>query len=124
MNEKKRKYKALFNDTSSDDEGCDCVTKHGLSKCDLEVHPVSYVCRKDLCEQVHDRLGGRISGATFDEFIPSHKRWSIYWYYAINVFGLAGVGQRRKLLPECFVECVRRMYPNPRGVCYTGHKNV
>mmetsp|Transcript_3957 Transcript_3957/g.7364 ORF Transcript_3957/g.7364 Transcript_3957/m.7364 type:complete len:364 (-) Transcript_3957:57-1148(-) len=57
----------------------------------------------------------------------SHKRNMIFWWYATNVYNIAGKGKIERL-PMCLEYAVRKEYPNPDGVPYTGnrlqHKNT
>ena len=113
--------KELKNRQSDDCEIiCGCQEHYELRTCVLEGYPLSRVCHKDIFDQVEERLGDSVTAESFEEFSPRHKRWSIYWYYAVNVFGY--MGSKRNELPSCFVAKVRESYPNPVGVTYSGYK--
>jgi hypothetical protein len=87
----------------------------------LQYYPLLKVCREDLYAQVVERVGTENIDATeFDLFKPNHKRWSLYWFYSVNVFNHRG--SRRYPLPPCFVKAVRDAFPDPPGVCYTGFR--
>ena len=43
-----------------------------------------------------------------------HKRFLLYWWWAVNVFAIRGKGMRSEL-PACIVRRIREMYPNPEG---------
>ena len=105
-----------------EDEPCDCMEVFGLSACVLELYPVGKVCKKGIYDQVHQRLSGSVKGDHFDELKANHKRWSLYWYYSVNILGVTGK-QRRKL-PNCFVQFVRNRYPDPVGQTYTGFRSL
>lgn len=115
-----KKRKAEIDATSEPEETCKCQDKYDLKHCVLDEYPLSKVCRKDVYDQVHENLDGQVDGESFDDLAPNHKRWSLYWYYSVNVFGYGG--RKRSRLPSCFVQYVRTIYPDPTGVTYTGFK--
>jgi hypothetical protein len=41
------------------------------------------------------------------DFLPSDKRWVIYFHYARQVYGVSGLG-RRCILPPCVIRAIRR----------------
>ena len=118
QSEKKKRTAREMMSYVSEDESCDCMHYYDLKKCILELYPLGRVCRKDVYDQVHDRLGGSVAGDNFEELKPNHKRWSMYWYYSVNILGVTG--KQRKKLPNCLVQFVRMLYPDPVGVTYTG----
>ena len=121
LSERKRQAAAIEISLGSGlEDFCDCQDKFDLKNCILEMYPLGKCCRKDIYDQVSDRLSGNVAGECFDELAPNHKRWSIYWYYSVNVLGVTGT--KRKKLPSCFVQYVRQFYPDPVGACYTGFK--
>ena len=54
-----------------------------------------------------------------DEFPQGWKRFILYYFFAIDVFG----ARHRIRLPDCVVTAIRSKYPNPAGVPYVGHKD-
>ena len=72
----------------------------------------------DVYDQVYERLGGSVQGDNFDELKPNHKRWSMYWFYSVNILGVTG--KRHQKLPNCLVKYIRDLYPNPVGTTFTG----
>ena len=55
------------------------------------------------------------------EMPANQKRNMIYWWYATNIYNIAGRGVIDRL-PLCLEYQVRKLYPNPDGVAYTGCK--
>lgn len=51
----------------------------------------------------------------------NQKRNMIYWWYATNIYNIAGRGNIDRL-PLCLEYRVRQLYPNPDGEAYTGCK--
>lgn len=119
---RKKRRAAQIDAESKLEETCNCQDKYDLHECVLQAFPLSRCCRKDVYEQVYDWLGGNVDGSCFDELSPNHKRWALYWYYSVNVFGTTGKKGCRKKLPDCFVSYVRSYYPDPVGHCFTGYK--
>lgn len=103
---------------STDHECCKCQDGFDLKDYFLEPSPLSRVCRKDVFDQVSNCLGGNVDGHCWESLAPNHKRWSLYWFYSVNVFGQS----KRKQLPKCFVQYVRHMYPDAVGNAYVGYK--
>jgi hypothetical protein len=98
---------------------CTCRDHYDLRHCVLDTYPIGKVCKHDLYSQVAERVGtDNLAGTEFDSFTPNHKRWSLYWFYSVNIFM---TGSKRRPLPPCFVCKVREMYPDPAGVAYTGY---
>jgi len=58
---------------------------------------------------------------SFDELPPSKKRWCMCWWYSLNVFQVRGYCNQKRL-PDCFVEMIRKQYPNKKGDFFTGYK--
>ena len=50
-----------------------------------------------------------------------HKRFLLYWWWAVNIFAIRGKGMRSEL-PACIVRRIREKYPNPKDEPYTGFK--
>jgi hypothetical protein len=115
-----RKKEALVaNLDTEDDNKCTCKEVYDLRQCVLITYPVGQVCKLDIYDQVAERIGtDNICSLEFDGFQPSHKRWSMYWYFAINI--LNARGKARWPLPPCFVKAVRDLYPEPGDILYTG----
>ena len=121
-NKRSRKYLSNLQAGIAEPDPCECEEMYALRNCVLEMYPVARVCKKDVYDQVHERLAGSVKGDHFDELKPNHKRWSLYWYYSVNILGVTG--KQRKKLPNCFVQYVRNRYPDPVGQTYTGfHSN-
>ena len=116
VQEKKRSAREMA--SVSDEDDCECVSMFDLNGCVLELYPVCKVCRVDVYDQVYERLGGSVQGDNFDELKPNHKRWSMYWFYSVNILGVTG--KRRQKLPNCLVKYIRDLYPNPVGTTFTG----
>jgi hypothetical protein len=51
------------------------------------------------------------------------KRFLLYYWFAVNVFGIRGQHNRREL-PRCVVAKIRELYPNPFGRLYKGYYRV
>lgn len=105
--------------TNCDDETCDCQSKCEMKQCVLETHPLGRVCRKDVFDQVSDRLAGDVDDESWEDLAANHKRWSLHWFHSVNVFGQA----KRKPLPKCFVQCVRHICLDPVGESFVGQRN-
>jgi hypothetical protein len=102
------------------DSKCTCECTYDLRKCVLVTYPIAKVCKQDIYDQVVERIGtDNICSPEFDGFLPSHKRWALYWYYSINILNVRG--HYRRPLPPCFVQTVRDLYPEPAGTTYTGY---
>ena len=74
-----------------------------------------------LFDHVKERMIDNVAADTFDALLPSHKRWCFYWWYAVNIFN---VKSGRSKLPNCFLDAVRKAYPNMDGCAYKGFKAV
>jgi hypothetical protein len=55
------------------------------------------------------------------EMPNNQKQNMIYWWYATNIYNVAGRGNIDRL-PLCLEYWVRQLYPNPDGEAYTGCK--
>jgi hypothetical protein len=60
------------------------------------------------------------SPAEIQSLRPALKRFLLYYWFAIDVFGAV----ERTKLPDCIIAAVRSKYPNPPGVAYIGHIDV
>lgn len=100
---------------------CDCITKHGYLTCIVDMFPLSNMDWPDLYDQVVDRLDRNVRGASFEDFPPRHKRWALYWWYAINIFHIKG---RASPLPDCFTDAVRKRFPNSNSEGYVGFRST
>jgi hypothetical protein len=99
-------------------EPCDCTKDpHFMERCILNVLPVSSLDENELFHEVKERLKGKVKATSFDLLSQSHKRWCLYWYYAVNFFHF-GRGPAQEL-PSCLVEAIRKRYTDPEGK-YTG----
>lgn len=56
-----------------------------------------------------------------DKMLPNHKRYLLYWWWAVNVYEVGGRGNRGEL-PSCIVNRIRSMHPAPDNV-YTGFRS-
>jgi hypothetical protein len=100
---------------------CRCVSEFGLCQCVGETFPVDEMNVHDIftsCQCLLDALRSS-EFVDWDSLSPSHKRWCLYWWYAVNIFGVRG---ERRPLPNCIVNTVRQAYPNINGDAFTGFK--
>jgi hypothetical protein len=116
---KKRKSNFSAVGYNSDDDLCKCQEVFGFRDCVLEAFPVWNLTKSELFDQVKDRLGDSVTVDDWSDLSPSRKRWTLYWYYAVNIF----CHKKRTKLPMCFVQHVRNMHPDPIGVAFTGYKD-
>ena len=56
-----------------------------------------------------------------DEMSSSHKRNMIFWWYATNVYSIAGKGHMARM-PPCVKYAIRYAHRNLPGVSYSGYK--
>jgi len=113
-------------ETSSTDETpeCGCCTDFGFSTCILIDHPVSKLDKEFLFLSVNSRF---LNDAAIEkrpnrwrDLSRSHKRWCLYWWYAVNVYQMRSSAGP---LPSCFLDHVRSRYPNENGEKkFTGYK--
>ena len=97
---------------------CDCQEQpYCLEECIATSVPVSSVDCRELFIEVGDKLKGRVAADSFDGLTSSHKRWCLYWYYAVNFLHLSRTDATE--LPSCFVAEVRKQFPDPDNN-YTG----
>ena len=108
-------------DASTVGDECECITTYGLQKCVVETIPVRRIDKAELFWSVRNRLGPRVEALYFDELTTNHKRWCLYWYYAVNIFQIRS---HASPLPSCVVSSVRRMYPNENNVPYVGFRST
>jgi hypothetical protein len=54
---------------------------------------------------------------------PKTMRAMLYYWYATNIYGTFGRGNRA-CLPLCLVSKIRELYPNASSVPYVGHKDA
>ena len=103
---------------------CNCKTRFGIGVCVCSQFPIATIHQErqsifdDACTRFDD--DARIA-ETFDELPPSKKRWCMYWWYSINIFQVRGYCNRKRL-PDCFVDMIRKQYPNIKGDFFTGYK--
>lgn len=88
---------------------CQCQSKFGLRECVLICLPVEDICKDELFATCKNRLLGRVKTWNFGLLLPNHKRWCLYWYYAVNIYRVKGSATP---LPDCLVEYIRFIYPN------------
>jgi hypothetical protein len=101
-------------------EPCKCtLDPHFMERCIVDVHPLESIDEEELFHEVRARLKGRVKASSFEELSPSHKRWCLYWYYAINLLHYGG-GDAQPL-PACLVDAIRKKHPDPNG-SYTGFR--
>ena len=100
---------------------CACRNEpYFFDQCITLLNPISCVDVGQVFDEVHSKLRGRVSADSFDDLKASHKRWCLYWCYAVNFFQLKGCAASP--LPTCFVATVRAVYPDPQGT-YVGFKS-
>ncbi len=69
--------------------------------------------------------GNRYTAAEIEDGLDDNnkKRFALYYWFAVNVFGVRGQHNRREL-PRCVVAKIRELYPNPFGRLYRGFERV
>jgi hypothetical protein len=105
-----------------DAKECKCVLDFGLCQCVCSTFPVDEMDVNDIyrsCASRLDALRSNTNIVDWNDLSASHKRWCVYWWYAVNIFGIRGGATP---LPPCLLSAVRKMYPNAKGVLYTGFK--
>jgi len=103
---------------------CSCCTDFGFTSCVLVEHPVSKLQKENLffCLCCRFFKHGDQAARGWRDLSGSHKRWCIYWWYAVNVFQIHSAAMP---LPSCFVDFVCNHYPNKNGSKqYTGFKST
>ena len=101
---------------------CECCSEFGFPCCILTEHPISKLHKEDLFNAVKRKFlnDGETGVDRWRDLSSSHKRWCIYWWYAVNVFE---IGSCASPLLACLVDHVRQRYPNENGKkTYTGFK--
>lgn len=121
------KKKARTNaDEDDDDSGapgvahCQCVMDFGLLTCVTESFPSWSLDFDQILYSCQRRLHGEIEAERFCDLPSKHKRWCLYWWYAVNIYQIRGSAQP---LPSCLVNTIRNEFPNSEGVAYTGFKS-
>jgi hypothetical protein len=105
-----------------DDINCKCMSPpYSLTKCVLVAKPIMELDEEELYHACKCRLDEESDEMQFQNLSSSHKRWCYYWCCAVNVFHI-GSGDSQEL-PSCFVEAIRKAYPDPNGK-YTGYKKT
>ncbi len=99
-------------ENSSETEPCGCVSDYGLMKCIVQEYPVTKLDKDELFISACGRLNGEVDGINWRALEPNHKRWCLYWYYAVNVFQIRSSARP---LPACLLDHVRNKYPNRDG---------
>jgi hypothetical protein len=69
-------------------------------------HPIEDLDVLELFFEVKEYLKGRVTADSFTDLSPSHKRFCLYWWYAMNMFGFGG-GEAQKL-PNCLTEAISK----------------
>jgi hypothetical protein len=93
---------------------CDCVCVQFPIK-------MAHDDRQVIFQQAISRMDDtEVLANTFDDLHPAKKRWCMYWWYAVNILSLSA---ECKKLPNCFVDMVRKQYPNPKGEFFVGFKS-
>ncbi len=81
--------------------------------------PINSAVRKELYKKYWFELQGR--GAWDKIQYQLKKRQTLVNQYGQNHVWV-NVAKKRDIMPECVLEFVRRLYPNPDGQPYMGHK--
>jgi len=113
---------SLETPNQSSKKECECCTEFGFPSCILTEHPTSKLQKDDLFNAVKRKFlkDGETGVDSWRKLSSSHKRWCIYWWYAVNVFE---IGSCASPLPACLVDHVRQRYPNENGSkAFTGFK--
>jgi hypothetical protein len=103
---------------------CKCMTKFGMLGCVLYSVPVESLQKDELFETCRYHLLSRnlkTHGRKFGVLAQNHKRWCLYWYYAVNVFGIRSSARP---LSDCLVDYVRFIYPNSNKTPFCGFKST
>ena len=107
---------------SAEDINCTCMSPpYLLTQCVLVAKPIIDLDEEELYHACMCGIGGDCDEMKFQNLSQSHKRWSYYWYYAVNVFHVGSGGSQE--LPSCFVDAIRKEHPDANGKC-TGHKKT
>ena len=64
---------------------------------------------------------GYVGHSDVELMTNKQRRFVLYWWYSTNVYLTCGKNNRIEL-PQCLVNSIRLLYPNPQGVPYVGHK--
>ena len=111
----------------TDDEDvfcCKCVKHFDLEFCAMMQFPIESIDKVALMISCEARCtsGYRFSSYKTWEDLPNNsKRWTLYWWYSVNIF------QMRQLcgpLPHCVEVAIKAEYPNDHGVKYIGFKST
>ena len=107
----------LVEDSSCDE--CGCCTEFGLYNCAVKTIPVRTLDLEDIFRSARNRFGDSTYAEEWEALKPTHKRWCLYWWFAVNIYELHS---ENRPLPHCLIENIRIMFPNETGVEYTGFK--
>lgn len=99
---------------------CNCQRKFCLETCVKKSFPLDNLDTEQLYTSVKARLNGKVDASEWSDLHPRKKRWCYYWWYAVNIYQCSNAQE----LPKCFVDYVRKAYPNPEGEAYVGHKSA
>ena len=64
-----------------------------------------------------------VEGKYLDTMTNKEKIFILYWWFATNIYLVYGRHNRCEL-PDCLIEQIRKVYPNPHGEQYIGHKKA
>ncbi|CAB9504989.1 hypothetical protein SEMRO_215_G089150.1 [Seminavis robusta] len=112
-------YGEMDEDNSSveSDAKCECVSKHGMESCVVKMIRPRTLDANQIFLSCSRRFAATSDANFFSDLEPRHKRWCMYWWYAVNVYQIRG---SRSPLPSCFVDKIRALYPNKNGEPHVG----
>jgi len=112
---------SLGDNEGNEEKECGCVTDFAFNECIVKTHPVTRVNKFELFLSASHRVKGETSADKWKLLSPSHKRWCLYWWYAVNVYQIRSAARP---LPACLLDHVCDRYPNLDGKPeYTGFKS-
>ncbi|CAB9529853.1 hypothetical protein SEMRO_2647_G333620.1 [Seminavis robusta] len=108
--------------TSEDSEGdagnkCECVTRFGLSSCALTMFPLENFDTDYMFEAVTFFFKEQHAD-DFESLPQGKRRFVFYFWFATNPLQIK---RRRRQLPPCITDAVRKMFPDAPGVEPTGY---
>ena len=101
---------------SGDERLCSVHGMH-FGSCITECIPVTSLNLQTVKEDCY------FATDALDQMSASHKRNMVYWWYATNVYSIAG-REHVERMPACLEYAIRDTYRNLPGVPYSGYKKA
>ena len=98
----------------------ECCSRYGINfiECITSTFNVNTIAIDDIMFECHF-----VEGKYSETMTNKEKRFLLYWWFATNIYLVCGRHNRCEL-PDCLIEKIRKVYPNPQGEQYVGHKKA